>query len=345
MTPTKFILIVTLLAMAAGCTDNPGSISGETDATYLILNEGAFGQSNASISTFNPATRELQNNVFASRNAPRVLGDVLQSAIQHENRLYLVVNNSKKIEVVDSETFISQGSVNFSGAASPRYMAVAENNQAFVTSLFTDFVYQVDLSTRQVVDSVNVGAGSEGIVYTAGKLFVARNLNADFSTASGVAVVDPATLQVEMEIPTGPGPQQMTMAAGSLWLNETGTWGDDNGALVQINPSTRVVAGRLELGAGTSGIAGNETRQELYLISNGILKINLNDSNDTTRVTNRNIYGISVLDNDDDYLYAFDAKNFAQSGTMLMYDGDGTLKDSLQAGIAPKHIMVLNQDN
>ena len=52
-----------------------------------------------------------------------------------------------------------------------------------------------------------------------------------------------------------------------------------------------------------------------------------------------------MLDNDDDYLYAFDAKNFAQSGTMLMYDGDGTLKDSLQAGIAPKHIMVLNQDN
>jgi len=102
MTPTKFILIVTLLAMAAGCTDNPGSISGETDTTYLILNEGAFGQGNASISTFNPAARELQNNVFASRNAPRVLGDVLQSAIQHENRLYLVVNNSKKIEVVDS---------------------------------------------------------------------------------------------------------------------------------------------------------------------------------------------------------------------------------------------------
>lgn len=342
---TYLIAFMLTIVLAAGCSDNPGSSTDESDATYLILNEGAFGQGNASISTYNPATRELQNNVFASRNAPRVLGDVLQSATLHDNRLYLVVNNSRKIEILQSDTFVSEGSINFSGAASPRYMVVAENNQAFVTSLFTDYVYQVDLSARQVVDSVNVGAGSEGIVYTAGKLFVALNLNADFSTASGVAVVDPVTLQVETLIPTGPGPQQMTMAAGTLWLNETGTWGGNNGALVQINPSTRTVADRLELGAGTSGIAGAETMQELYVISNGILKVDTDENNDTTRITTRNIYGISVIGNADEFLYAFDAKNFAQSGTVLVYDNNGILKDSLQAGIAPKHIMVLGERN
>ncbi|MCC5925213.1 MAG: hypothetical protein JJU41_01520 [Bacteroidetes bacterium] len=337
----KQLLIISLTALwLFSCTDNSGNTSEPTDGNLLILNEGAFGQGNASISLWNPETRELSHNVFASRNAPRVLGDVLQSAVHHNDEIYLVVNNSRRIEVIDVETFVSKRTITFSGQASPRYLAITQEGKGYVSSLFTDYVYVVDLADAIVTDSVFVGSGTEGIIYSNNHIFVAKNLNSDFSTASGIAVIRTSDQVLLDVLETGPGPQAIVKNSGTLWVNLAGTWGGDNGGLVQINPAERTIMQEINLDRNTSGLASSNSSSFIYLLSNGINKINTINTSDVITISENRYYAISVGINDD-IVYAFDARNFAQAGMMYVYENPLQIADSVRTGFVPRGILSL----
>ena len=66
--------------------------SGATLEYMLVGNEGGFGSSNATISRYNPVTKNLQDGVFLSANGIG-LGDVLQSVHYNEGQVYAVMNN------------------------------------------------------------------------------------------------------------------------------------------------------------------------------------------------------------------------------------------------------------
>lgn len=334
-------LTLALSVLFFACTDNSGNNNDPDNNVLLILNEGAFGQGNASISTWNPDTRELRHNVFASRNSPRVLGDVLQSGLVHDNEIFLVVNNSRKIEILDAETFASKRTITFSGQVSPRYLTVSEAGKGYVTSLFTNYVYEVDIREATVTDSILVGSGTEGIWYYNQHVFVSRNLNSDFSTASGIAVINTVSKEVVDVLETGPGPQGMVMNSGTLWVNVAGTWGGDNGGLVQINPETRTILREINLSANTSGIASLDSSPNIYFISDGIKRLNVNDINNITTISDNNYYAISVL-HDDEIVYASDAKNFAQAGVIYLYKEPQVRADSIQSGIVPRNVLKLH---
>ena len=85
----------------------------------FICNEGNFQYGNATLSYYNPATREVENEVFYRANAMR-LGDVAQSMTIHNDRGWVVVNNSHIIFAIDLNTFREVGRI--TGLTSPRYM-------------------------------------------------------------------------------------------------------------------------------------------------------------------------------------------------------------------------------
>jgi hypothetical protein len=68
------------------------------------INEGAFGQGNGSISFLNTDSNTFSEDLyFAANNLP--LGDVAQSISLYDNRAFIAVNNSQKMEVVSLENF------------------------------------------------------------------------------------------------------------------------------------------------------------------------------------------------------------------------------------------------
>lgn len=335
----QYLLLVSLFAIS--CTlDTPGD--DRVDAgSVIILNQGAFNQGSASLSEFNPTTRQIQHTVFLRRNG-RPLGDVLQSAESIGNLLYLVVNNSRKIEVVELESLSSVRTITMPVGSSPRYIAASDANTGWVTSLFSNYVYKVNLGVGVVTDSVFIGAGSEDIHFAQGRLFVTRNLNADFSTASGVSVINPVTGIVESVIPTLAGPQRIVALSGQLWVNCTGNFGANDGGLIRIDPVNRLAAQQIALSAGTAGMAVSTLRNELYVLSNGILRIPVNDIAARTHITSRYFYGIGVYDKTDFVLYASDAKNFSVEGSVIMYNAGGIPIDSVTAGIVPADFFFKN---
>lgn len=87
-------------------------------------------------------------DVFKQANN-KVLGDVLQSMSIINDKLYLVVNNSGKVEVLDKRNFISISTI--AGLRSPRYIEAVSSNKAYISDLYDKAITVIDLSNNSVL--------------------------------------------------------------------------------------------------------------------------------------------------------------------------------------------------
>ena len=119
---SKDYLLSMLLALVCFSCDEDEEIARslfERGGGFFVVNEGAFQQGNGSFGFFNALSGEYEDAVFASQN-DLPLGDVVQSALNIDDRIYIVVNNSNKIEILEADSLKSTGRIE--GLNSPRYM-------------------------------------------------------------------------------------------------------------------------------------------------------------------------------------------------------------------------------
>lgn len=328
----QLLYFVTVISIVS-CSPLAKSNQNDNSGSVLIFNQGGFNKGEASISVYDIESGMVQHNAFHARNN-RPLGDIFQSSVLIGDLLYLVINNSKKIEVVDPSTIASLRTINLPAHISPRYLAPISLSEGYITSLFTDYIYKLNLNTGTISDSVNVGAGSEGIVFTNNRLFVAKNLNADFSTANGIVVIAASSGEIEKTISTLPGPSMMVLNNNDLWINATGQWGMNDGGLVRINTVSRELVEIIEFNASTGGLAFGKIDNAVYVLSEGIIKYSINNST-INRISNRPYYGLNVYEYNDVIIYAADAKNYSDNGVVMLLNNDGIVVDSVTAGIVP----------
>ncbi|MBR5193417.1 MAG: YncE family protein, partial [Bacteroidaceae bacterium] len=80
------------------------------DNGLFITNEGNFQYGNATLSFYNPETKEVENEIFYRANAMK-LGDVAQSMIIRDGIGWVVVNNSHVVFAIDIHTFKEVGRI------------------------------------------------------------------------------------------------------------------------------------------------------------------------------------------------------------------------------------------
>lgn len=130
---SQIIITAILLSFLFSCEKEVPEVEEDTGYTHgaFITNEGAFGSSNGSLSYFDLDSLTVQNNLFNQVNS-RPLGDVVQSFSVHNNRGYIVVNNSQKVEVVDMETFNSLGVIE--GLSYPRHFLGVSETKGYISN-------------------------------------------------------------------------------------------------------------------------------------------------------------------------------------------------------------------
>ena len=69
----------------------------------LVLSEGLFNMNNSRLSYYNFETKELKTNYFKEKNK-RGLGDTANDMIRYGSKIYIVVNVSSQVEVIDANT-------------------------------------------------------------------------------------------------------------------------------------------------------------------------------------------------------------------------------------------------
>ncbi|MCE2495072.1 MAG: hypothetical protein J4F31_00560 [Flavobacteriales bacterium] len=198
------------------------------DDGVLIGNEGTFNFGNASLSYYQPFDKTSASEIFETTN-DLPLGDVLQSVYEDENDLYLVVNNSSRIAVVNPATMRLRR--DFQNLGSPRYM-VRKDDRIFVSQLFDSHLWVINTETGEVLDKWETPGWTERMVLVDSILWVEDQVNGDLLGFD----LRGDSLRHQIDLPGGVS--DLLLAAGRMYALTHASIGSD---LVEINASNGFV--------------------------------------------------------------------------------------------------------
>ena len=318
--------------------DDPVTVA---DATVLILNEGNYNFGNGSLSLYNQDNKTVANKICQSNNNGRPIGDVVQSAVQVGNELFVVVNNSSKIEVLDASTLRSISSIQ--QLNSPRYITAANSQKAYVSDLYEDKLYVIDLSSHIVVNTIETKGWVEEMAVANDKLYLTH------VDSNQVWVLDIGTDSILKKINTHEQPQFIEIDKNkNAWIACGGGLNGGKSALYQIQTSNDSILSIFEsftIEDKIGELEFNNTKNHLhYLGKDGLYEMDIRDNllPKTPKISrfNRLFYGFSIdpLTNE---IYISDAIDYQQKGVVYRYDYQGVEIDVFKVGIIPGDILFL----
>ncbi len=328
-----FILILLFLLACKEKEENEPQELGSADV--IILNEGNFRTGNASIDAYNSADLSVKKKLFLANNQGRPLGDVAQSMIEYANRYYVVVNNSSKIEVLDKVNF--QSIAQITGLNSPRYIQPIGNGLAYVSDLYEDKLYKIDLINYAIVKQLDISGWTEEMTYSNGKVFVC---NMD---SNQVLVIDAAKDSLIRKIPTNANPNSILKDdSGRIWVACSGS-SSSFPAVIQIDGLTDRVVKRLEISDYNQSISDLELSSNpkvIYYLNKDVYKFSIGDTVLSNQPFisrgNRLFYSLGV-DRSKEEIYVSDAIDYVQSGVIYRYDKNAQEIHAFRTGIIPGH--------
>lgn len=333
-------LLLAFLLFISAC-----SLETKTDEPVLsevyVMNEGSFGNSNASVSSYDPVSGNVASGIFESVNG-RVLGDVLNSFSLIDGKLFLVVNNSNKIEVVDPESFTSIATIDIKNQKSPRHIVKAGEGKAYVTNLYGNNVSIIDLNTYTETGVIPVGQNPEGIAVVGSRAFVA---NSGFGSGNTVSVIETSANQVIRTVEVGDNPVGLKVdRLGRVWVvcvgayNDFSTPDDDTpGQIYLLDGGSGDVLQGLTVGGHPGRLALNPLNDKAYLLNGGVMEIDMTNLS----VTNEMLieggwYSVDVdPESEQPSLWLTDPKNYNQNGEVVRYDFEGNELSRFSAGLIP----------
>jgi len=173
-------VIILLLSSCDDMKDMPTPIDlpltpGETGQMY-VLSEGLFNMNNSTLSLINFNDRTLKTDFFLVQN-DRGLGDTANDMKLYGSKLWIVVNVSSQVEVLDARSGLSLGRIPFFNgngiARQPRYITFY-GNKAYVCS-FDGTVARIDTTSLALEAVTTVGRNPDGITCVNGKLYVSNS--------------------------------------------------------------------------------------------------------------------------------------------------------------------------
>ncbi len=295
---------------------------------YFITNEGQFNSNNATVSHINGNLSALTNNIFKSTNG-KVLGDVAQSMAVTDKYVFVVVNNSNTIEVVNKKTFKSVYTIteqlNF-----PRF-AVVKNGKLYVSLMNNAEVLVYNAETFAFVKSVALNYPAEQLVANNEYIYAANNF---YSGGTLVELIDVSEDTNTVDVTLNAAINGLTASGETVYAmtnNET------NSFIYALNGTTVSATTDLELANGRNlSVDG----QSLYFTAEtDVYKINsslASTANKLFSVGSGNgyalTYGFNVFNG---YIFTGNAGNFTDNGKVVIYKEDGSLVKEYTVGIAP----------
>lgn len=167
------------------------------DNGLLILNQGGLQYNDASIGFSSFAYDKYHANI--AQTADKALGDKAQSMAFKDNKAFVVLKGSNKIEIFNRYTFKHEGTIT-EGLAKPLYIAFTNKN-IFVTNEETNTVSVYDANYK-FLTFIKINGPVGHILAWHTKVYVQKNISAD---KSEIVVIDAkfnitSTIAIEKEL-------------------------------------------------------------------------------------------------------------------------------------------------
>lgn len=316
----------------------------------FVLNEGVFGSGNASVSYLDPSREALSHQIFINENEVEVLGDVGQNMEIHGDHIYIVLNGSNKVEVVDRFTFEQVATLD-SQLHNPRDISFAEG-RAFVSNWGDgsvpddDFVTVFNAADFSFLDKIAVEEGPEEVISGSG--YVITSHMGGWGSNTVVSVIDPVTLSVVKTLEVGDRPNTMAVSGEQLWVLSEGklSWtGEESpGQLTQVNLGTLEIDQQFvfpSVSDHPSHLVESEGNlfyalgNELYVFQAGETSLPQEPLFLMEEVDQ--LYGLNVQESE---VFATSATmDYSGNGKLVIYDLSGQRLNQFETGINPNGVL------
>jgi DNA-binding beta-propeller fold protein YncE len=332
---------------------------------FYLLNEGNMNMNKASLDYFDFNSGLYNRNIYGQANPEVVkgLGDVGNDMVIYGSKLYVVVNISNKVEVLDVKTgkrikqidVINCRYINFHKGSVYVSAYLGEVGDPKATN---GVVVRIDTATLNEVQRVVVGRQPEEMAIVGEKLYVANS--GGYSPPNyerTVSVINLNTFQVVKNIDVAVNLHRLKADQyGDLYVTSRGDYYDIPSKLFVIDTKTETVKKTFDI--GVSNLVIDEDYAYYYntefsyitgerVINYGVLNVKdevLTAQKFITDGTEGSImipYGIAVNPITKD-LYVTDAKDYDSPGTLYCFDKiTGKKKWSVQTGDIPNKLVFV----
>ncbi len=344
------ILLISLLLFSInGCDKEdppiliPPSVS---SSGVYVVNEGLFGQNNASLSYKNLEDGTVTNNAYSSANNGNPLGDNANSMTIFGSKGYIAVDNSNKVEIINLNDFKSFGFIDLGMNGSPREIYVKDDSTAYVTSLNLDQVAKLDLQTKTVTTRINVGRKPEGIKGANGKLFVA---NSGFGFDNTVSVIDMASDMVVATLQVGLNPRFVLNGFDNfIYVVCTGSFSDTTifSGIYKIDPAANVVVDSVQVKKNPGEACFTEINKMLVINNDGVVNVDLATKSVSPLISGTAVNSFFGVIHSISYdllratIYCGNPKDFTQNGEVVTFDVNGNETGRFNVGLNPGTIVI-----
>lgn len=340
-----FLIAALSLVLAACHKDKNNPKPTPTPATdgFYILNQGLFNDNNSTLSFYSYSSKQVTADIFSSVNG-RGLGDTGNDIEIYGSKMYIVVNVSSTLEVVDAKTAKSLKQIKlFNGATArePRDVAFYKGN-AYVTS-YDGTVAVIDTATLGVSNYITVGANPEQLAVANGKLYVANSGGLNYPNYNNtVSVIDLVSGTVTKTLTVTVNPQNVCADTyGNVYVLSAGNYNDVGPSLAIIDDNADQVKSQTNFDGSNMVIGGDN----LYFITsaNKISVYNVKNQSVTTSsfITDGTAittpYALAV-DASTGEVFVTDAKDYTSNGAVYAFDKTGKKEYSITVGINPGKI-------
>lgn len=327
---------------------------------FYLVNEGNMNMNKASLDYLDIQnglyTRNLYNQV--NPDATRGLGDVGNDIGVYGSKLYVVVNVSNKVEVLNAKTGKKIGQINITNC---RYIQFYKG-KAYVSAYLGQVgdpnapngaVDEIDTTNLTIDRIVEVGRQPEEMVILNDKIYVANSGGySPKNYESTLSVIDINTFREIKRIPVAINLHRVKADRyGDLYVTSRGDYYTVPSKLFVIDTHTDQVKKVFDIAVSNltidDDLAYIFATAWNYTTGKNTISYNLIDVNTETVLTKsyiadgteKNIkipYGIAVNPINKD-VYLTDAKDYVSPGKLHCYNSSGRLKWSVTTGDIPAH--------
>lgn len=364
-------LLLPALLLTAGCRHDELVYPSENEMVdpsaagkggMYLLNEGNMGSNKCTLDFYDFATGDYHRNIYAERNPSEAmeLGDVGNDIAVYGSKLYIVVNCSHKMEVLDAATGVKIGKVDIPNCRYVKFYGAHAYVSSYIGPVGADpdcplgAVFKVDTASLSIVGKVAVGYQPEEMETVGNMLYVVNSGGyrpPEYDNT--ISAINLDTFTVDHTIEAAPNMLRLRKDRyDRLWATSRGNHADKPSRILMLEPK----GGRYALSKTFPYAADNIALRGdslLFISSEGGNSYGAIDVgtgrflgsfiSDGTDAGITRPYGLAVDPAGGD-IYLTDAKNFVSSGTLYAFDGLGRKKWSVRTGDIPV-AMAFAKDN
>lgn len=332
---------------------------------FYLLNEGNMGSNKCTLDYFDYATGIYHRNIYAeiNPNVVKELGDVGNDIMIYGSKMYVVVNVSNKIEVLDAKTAKRIKTIQLQNC---RYMSF-KGNKVYTSSYAGPVelnpnsppgkVVEIDTASLAIERQVVVGYQPEEMEIIGNQLFVANSGGYMFPNYDRtVSVIDLNSFTQTKKIDVAINLHRLQKDNyGDLYVSSRGDYYNIPSSLFLVDPVTGTVKKDFHIAVSGMTIVndklyyyGNEFNYNThnYVKTFGIIDVKTEQIIATKIIDQQYVdeikapYGIAVNPYTED-IYLTDARNYVTTGYVYCFDKNGKFKWKTEGGNIPAHFTFL----